>query len=233
MEQTERAILEGLKDTALLEEDFEFTDDMATENSKNYQIWHHRQWLVSTTGDASRELDFTARLIQADSKNYHAWSYRQWVIKNFNLWDNELTFLDFLLNQDYRNNSAWNQRHYVFVHAPHLTTLEKEINTALSWIAKSPNNQSPWNYIKGLFAKKSFDDLPEVEQRCRDAIVKYPVCPNPHSLLIDILERRNTRDALTQAQEHCSKLADSLDSVHKKYWLFRRDEIEKKKALAA
>lgn len=201
---------------------------MAVANSKNYQIWHHRQWLVTKTNDPSRELSFTALLIQEDSKNYHAWSYRQWVIKTFNLWEKELAYLDHLLTQDLRNNSAWNMRYFVFTHAPELTSIEKEINTAFHWISKSPNNQSPWNYIKGLLAKRDYSDFPDVEKRCLDAITKYPACPNPLVLLIDILDKRNTQESLASAQEYCDKLAANLDVVHKKYWLFRRAELAKK-----
>jgi protein farnesyltransferase/geranylgeranyltransferase type-1 subunit alpha len=219
-----------LNDPKLLEEDFEYTEDLATENSKNYQIWHHRQWLVTHTNDASRELDFTALLINDDSKNYHAWSYRQWVIKKFDLWEKEMQYLDHLLTQDLRNNSAWNMRYYVFTHAPQHTSLQNEINTAFHWISKSPNNQSPWNYIKGLFAKLDYADFPDIEAKCVEALTKYPVCPNPHILLLDIYERRSTQDSLALAKESCDKLASSLDSVHKKYWLFRRSELDKKAA---
>lgn len=222
------AILDALNDNSLLLNDFEYTDDLATENSKNYQIWHHRQWLVTKLNDPSRELEFTAVLIQADSKNYHAWSYRQWVIKTFGLWEKELAYLDYLLMQDLRNNSAWNMRYFVFTHAPQCTSLEHEINTAFTWIAKSPNNQSPWNYIKGLFAKRDYAEFPQVEAKAVEALDKYPICPNTYSLLIDILERKNNADALTTAQAHCDKLASHLDTVHKKYWLFRKSELSKK-----
>jgi protein farnesyltransferase/geranylgeranyltransferase type-1 subunit alpha len=223
-----RAIMEALNDPELFEADFEYTEELATENAKNYQIWHHRQWLVTQTKDLSRELDFTALLIGLDSKNYHAWSYRQWFIKTHNMWEKELAYLDHLLNQDLRNNSAWNMRFFVFTHAPQYTTLEHEINTAWLWISKSPNNQSPWNYIKGLFASRDYSDFPDVEARCIEALTKYPVCPNPHFLLIDILDRKNTIDSLTAAQSHCDKLISNLDTVHKKYWLFRKSELAKK-----
>lgn len=228
-----RAILEALNDPALIEEDFEYTEELATENSKNYQVWHHRQWLVTRTKDASRELEFTALLIQADSKNYHAWSYRQWVIKSFNLWEKELSYLDHLLMQDVRNNSAWNMRYFVLTHAPHLTTIEREMEVAFTWIAKSPNNQSPWNYIKGLLVKTNFAMAGPVESSCVEALTKYPVCPNPRMLLIDILENKNTAESLTAAQSHCDELASKLDSVHKKYWLFRKTELVKRTLLLA
>lgn len=227
-ENDERAIMEKLNDPKLFEADFTYTEQLATENAKNYQIWHHRQWLVTITKDPSRELQFTADLINLDSKNYHAWSYRQWVVKTFNFFDKELAYLDELLAQDLRNNSAWNMRHFVFTHAPHCTSLENEISVAWHWISKSPNNQSPWNYLKGLFAKRNYSDHPDVESKCTEALTKYPVCPNPYFLLIDILERKNTAEALQLAQTYCDKLAANLDTVHKKFWLFRKSDLAKK-----
>lgn len=223
-----RAILEALNDPKLFEEDFEYTQEMAEENCKNYQIWHHRQWLVTITNDASRELQFTESLIDDDSKNYHAWAYRQWVIKKFNLWERELAYIDRLLTQDLRNNSAWNMRFFVYTHAPQLTSLEKEVEAAMLWISRSPNNQSPWNYIKGLFAHRSFDEMPKIEEFCKEALTKWPVCPNPLSLLIEINDRKATKESLNLAKEYCQKLSSSLDSIHKKYWMFRSSELDKK-----
>ena len=59
-----------------LQEEMQYTRDMARENQKNYQIWYHRRILCERLQDASQELDFTAEMLDLDAKNYHAWAHR-------------------------------------------------------------------------------------------------------------------------------------------------------------
>ncbi|GAM40486.1 hypothetical protein TCE0_039f12869 [Talaromyces pinophilus] len=90
---------------------------------KNYQIWHHRQQLLSSKQHfpslPAGEQDFLMQMFASDSKNYHVWSYRQWLVRQFNLWDEprELADVDALIESDVRNNSAWNHR-YLLKFAP-------------------------------------------------------------------------------------------------------------------
>jgi protein farnesyltransferase/geranylgeranyltransferase type-1 subunit alpha len=64
-----------------LTDELDFIDGIAESNTKNYQIYHHRQRIVDAmasaeTADLARELDFASQLIEVDHKNYHVWSYR-------------------------------------------------------------------------------------------------------------------------------------------------------------
>jgi protein farnesyltransferase/geranylgeranyltransferase type-1 subunit alpha len=64
-----------------LADELDFIDAIAESNTKNYQIYHHRQAIVEEMSkrgiaDFKRELDFTEQLIEEDQKNYHVWSYR-------------------------------------------------------------------------------------------------------------------------------------------------------------
>ena len=62
-------------------------DKIATHNLKNYQIWHHRQVVVSELSEIPKgETMFLARILAKDAKNYHVWSYRQWLVRHFGLW---------------------------------------------------------------------------------------------------------------------------------------------------
>ncbi|EFA82811.1 protein prenyltransferase alpha subunit [Heterostelium album PN500] len=135
-----------------IEEEFYFVGTMGESDPKNYQIWNHRRYLVETYKDSSRELEFVADRLFEDAKNYHAWAHRQWVMTAFNLWDQELPFVESLLKLDHRNNSAWNQRFFVIEHKHRLPlplpVLESEIATTLSFIRISPNNESPWSYLR-------------------------------------------------------------------------------------
>ena len=82
-------------------------DEVAVNNMKTYQVWHHRRLLItqltsaSTTAapakdpvdTATTELEFIGNVLAVDTKNYHTWSYRQWLLAHFDdagLWLGEL-----------------------------------------------------------------------------------------------------------------------------------------------
>jgi len=225
-------------------EEMEWVKGIAAENPKNYQIWYHRRALVEKSRDPSLELDFIAHILTDDAKNYHAWAHRQWVLKEFNLWEGELDFLHKLLTNDFRNNSAWNQRYFVISNTKDLSSLDvkkEEIDYALSWIRKAPNNQSPWYYIAGylhysawlcpgrqpmshrLFKGSRFSELSYVKEKVLECRERYPTCAHALSLLVDIWQEEATTDSLQLAVQACQELADHLAQGHKKYWLYRKD----------
>ncbi|KAI5287009.1 CAAX geranylgeranyltransferase alpha subunit [Ascosphaera aggregata] len=88
----------------------------ALKHLKNYQIWHHRQTLVSNTTQfpslPTGEQSFLMQMFAQDAKNYHVWTYRHWLVRHFKLWDDpqELRDVEFLIDDDVRNNSAWSHR---------------------------------------------------------------------------------------------------------------------------
>ena len=117
------------------------------------------------------ETQFLAFMFDQDAKNYHVWSYRQWLVRHFSLWGSELPYVEHLLQSDVRNNSAWNHRWFI-VFARHtdpqkhsvknddadsevpLETIEREIEYTKAAISTAPQNQSPWNYLRGVLRKK-------------------------------------------------------------------------------
>lgn len=139
-----------------LKEELDFITNVIRSNPKNYQVWQHRRNIVEYLNDPSMELAFTAEILKRDSKNYHAWQYRQWVVKKYSLWENELSYIDSLLQNDCRNNSAWNQR-YFFISQTHdleklesLNYLNDEVAFTLEKIEGCMDNESSWNYLRGL-----------------------------------------------------------------------------------
>ena len=163
-----------------LDQEIFFLDTFAGENPKNYQIWHHRRAVVdmiaerasgnssscSSGGmsgpDVRRELLFTESVFNDDPKNYHAWAHRQYVVSTFGGFEGELAFVQQLLDTDIRNNSAWNHRWFVLhriaggggiawnSNPVPVGTLAGEVDYAFAAIAKAPNNESAWNYLRGL-----------------------------------------------------------------------------------
>jgi len=102
--------------SAPLESELVLTNALTKASPKTYQVWHHRQLLLTALRDPVRELAFNEEVLQADPKNYHSWSHRQWILTHFDqekLWDGELPFVERLLSADVRNNSAWHHRFFV------------------------------------------------------------------------------------------------------------------------
>jgi len=97
-----------------LHAEVEWLNAVALKYIKNYQIWHHRQLIISRLSSVEGEFEFLAEMLDKDAKNYHVWSYRQWLVKKFDLWDaGELQECERFLHHDIRNNSAWNHRWFV------------------------------------------------------------------------------------------------------------------------
>lgn len=144
-----------------LNEELEFITSVIRNNPKNYQVWQHRRNIVEYLNDPKHELAFTQEILRKDSKNYHAWQYRQWVVKTFNLWENELNYINSLLDNDIRNNSAWNQRYFYISktndlnQSDSLKVLNDEIEYTLSKIGSCIDNESSWNYLRGLLTHVS------------------------------------------------------------------------------
>ncbi|KAK2805427.1 CAAX geranylgeranyltransferase alpha subunit [Onygenales sp. PD_10] len=162
-----------------LNKELEWVNKLAMTHLKNYQIWHHRQLIISNTTIfptlPAQELPFLKQMFALDSKNYHVWTYRHWLVRHFKLWDHpqELADTEALIDADVRNNSAWNHR-WVLKFGPRggvdagmpLGTDEKgqrgsldvvdedlvdgEIEYVKGKILLAPENRSPWGYLRGL-----------------------------------------------------------------------------------
>ncbi|EFR01647.1 CaaX farnesyltransferase alpha subunit [Nannizzia gypsea CBS 118893] len=99
-----------------LKAELNWLDQLSTKYLKSYQIWHHRQVIMSNESVfptlPEGELEFLAKMFSLDAKNYHVWTYRHWLLRHFKLWDSpaELADIERMIGEDVRNNSAWNHR---------------------------------------------------------------------------------------------------------------------------
>ncbi|XP_016476763.1 protein farnesyltransferase/geranylgeranyltransferase type-1 subunit alpha [Nicotiana tabacum] len=245
--QFRRVVLEALG--VDLHEELKFVDRIAGENTKNYQIWHHRRWLAEKLGAeaVTNELEFTKKIFSQDAKNYHAWSHRQWVLQALGGWENELAYCQQLLEDDIYNNSAWNQRYFVVTRSPLLGGLaamrELEVNYTVQALRASPENESPWRYLRGLY-KNDTQSLVE-DSQVAAVLLDVLTSKNNHvhalSLLLDLLchgfepreELKSAVDVLTPqscspdlplAKRICSIL-EHADPVRINYWNWRKSTI--------
>lgn len=215
-----------------LHQEIEWLNETALDHQKNYQIWHHRMLIVDKLDNSEGEREFVEKMFEKDAKNYHVWSYRQWLVRRFDLWEKgELEFTEKLIEHDVRNNSAWNHRWYVIngkvsEGVPGIKDekiRDREIEFAEATVAKAPQNQSPWNYLRGV-VKKSGQPLSSL----KDFVSQYASVEEPdrirssHALdvLVDILAEEE--GSKQQAALALDMLAQKYDPIRKNYWEYRK-----------
>ncbi len=221
-------------------QELEWLNRISLKFLKNYQIWHHRNLIMShidTMPDT--ELPFLARMFTKDAKNYHVWSYRQWLVRHFDLCDTELPYIESLLEDDVRNNSAWNHRWYcvflrhtdptvhsvkngIFVSEVPPATIERELAYTKKAISIAPQNPSPWNYLKGILRqqKKGLSPMKEFAEQFAD-LNKEDEVRSSHALdfLADLYAEERNSERSAKALE---LLANRYDPIRKNYWDYRR-----------
>lgn len=180
------------------------------------------------------EIPFLARTLAKDAKNYHVWSYRQWLVRHFSLWDTELPYVESLLRSDVRNNSAWNHRWYVVFGRPSpeggigqkqdvsAEVVDREIEYAKAGIWQAPQNQSPWNYLRGVL-KKSGRELGQLKGFASEFadLGREDEVRSSHALdfLADAFAAEKDEERAGKALE---LLAKRYDPIRKNYWNYRR-----------
>lgn len=180
------------------------------------------------------EIPFLARTLSKDAKNYHVWSYRQWLVRHFSLWDTELPYVETLLRSDVRNNSAWNHRWYVVFGRPSpegevgekqgvsTEVVDREIEYAKLAIWQAPQNQSPWNYLRGVL-KKSGRELSQLKEFASEFadLARVDEVRSSHALdfLADAFAAEKDKERAGEALE---LLAKRYDPIRKNYWNYRR-----------
>lgn len=244
-------------------DEFEWLNEVALRNLKNYQIWHHRHLLVENYYPtiethpeaiekfAAQERDFLKTILDEDTKNYHVWSYRSYLVGKLKQWGNgdELKAIEDMIDDDVRNNSAWSHRFFlVFSNPEHATVglaasevdpklphelVDREVEYAQEKILLAPQNQSGWNYLRGVlikagrklktvedFAAQFVDGLGRVEGGEGEEVVK-----STHAL--DFLaEIHAERKDWAKADLCLVRLAEKWDRIRDGYWQWRRQALK-------
>uniref|UniRef100_A0A0K8TP67 Protein farnesyltransferase/geranylgeranyltransferase type-1 subunit alpha n=1 Tax=Tabanus bromius TaxID=304241 RepID=A0A0K8TP67_TABBR len=234
--QYRRDILKALNSD--LSEELDYVERVIKDNPKNYQVWHHRRVIVEWMDDPSRELELTEAVLQMDAKNYHAWQHRQWAIKAYDLFDDELQYVDRLISEDLRNNSAWNQRYFVLNHFGFTTeVLQREVHYAMNRIRIVKNNESVWNFLRGLLkqGEKTLDQFPEVVEFVEELYNCGNRSPYLIAFLIDLYEEKSLRPEESNREDYsnkvfdlCKAMANEHDVIRKKYWEYLAERLKRR-----
>ncbi|KAF1995190.1 farnesyltransferas-like protein [Amniculicola lignicola CBS 123094] len=223
-----------------LHAEIKWLNPTALKHLKNYQIWHHRQIIVNKLDSSEGEADFIATMLEQDNKNYHVWSYRQWLVKRFGLFSKpeELQWVEGMIEEDVRNNSAWNHRWFIVMggrdgkELPE-AILKRELDYAKYAIRKAPQNQSPWNYLRGIvrYAKLPLSVLKAFTLEFAD-LARPDEVFSSHALdtLADIYAEENSQKE--EAKKALDLLATKYDPIRANYWNYRKKLLDQPEAVS-
>ncbi|KAK3299327.1 uncharacterized protein B0H64DRAFT_388104 [Chaetomium fimeti] len=233
---------------------------VALENLKNYQIWHHRHLLVenyhpliaadpsAVAEFAAAERSFLQKILAEDTKNYHVWSYRSYLVGKFNLFNDgeELAAIEAMIDDDVRNNSAWSHRFFLGFSNPDYATpgsaateadpgvpavvIDREVEYARDKIRLAPQNQSGWNYLRGVLVKGG-RKLATVEEFASGFVKglgegeEAEDVQSTHALdlLAEIYAEKGDRE---KAELSLTRLGQKWDRIRVGYWEWRRKCLE-------
>ncbi|KAL3650635.1 hypothetical protein CASFOL_007038 [Castilleja foliolosa] len=168
------------------EEELDLIKEFAEVYPKCYLFWYYRRWIVEKIGPKAitDELKFTKEILLTKGKrNYLAWSHIQWIINKFDkcLWLEEFQFCHAILDKDKYNLWAWDHIcHAVKQSQPYMCNVlrDKETIFAKKAIRDQPGNESPWIYLKILYAddKKRLYTSPDLECIYVDVLAEAAYC---------------------------------------------------------
>ena len=238
--------------TATLRDELAFAEAQTTKNPKNYQVWNHAR-MVLERADAAGAFEglrdgafaHANAALMLDGKNIHAWSHRAWLVERCDAWEEEMAFTEEMLAEDWMNNSAWNARFQcvtVCLERGDVGVLEREAAFATTAPRVDDDNESAWNYLRGLcaIAERDGSAIPrDVANRvvalaidaARTAAAPAPSrVPSRHAalLLADRVAAEAVRDAdigrAASAESMFRNLA-TLDPLRGNYYRARIDRL--------
>jgi len=238
-------------------DEIEWLNEVALNNLKNYQIWHHRQLLLdhyypkiadddeAVKKLAKSEIDFVNQILAEDTKNYHVWSYRQDIVAKLGIWTvAELGSTQNMIEDDVRNNSAWSHRFYLVFSDPSQSTkdalptehdpkvpesvIERELKYTRDKILLSPQNQSSWNYLRGVLRKAGRGMSTE-----EDFASQFAECLGEEgekvtsSHALEMLADASVETGNVEKARLCfMRLAKTWDPIREGYWQYRISQLK-------
>lgn len=195
------------------------------------------------------EGDFLVKMLAEDAKNYHVWSYRQHLVRRLSMWPSvhpaELAAVQALIDEDVRNNSAWSHRFFLVFSDPAVATpgshsterdpkipesvIDREIAYATDKIRLAPQNQSPWNYLRGVLAKggRGFSAVKQLAESFVSGLgggdeAEQVLSSHALEFLAEAAAEAGDKDAAALALD---RLAERWDRIRAGYWRWRKKVV--------
>ncbi|KAF2156905.1 protein prenylyltransferase [Myriangium duriaei CBS 260.36] len=214
-----------------------FINRMLKGDAKNYHVWSYRQWLVrrfglwTSTQDNGRtdpEMlepsdDEDTSLTQPDAPPPPPRS-------------TELEETALFIATDVRNNSAWNHRFFLVnanENSPGVrdsTIYDRELGFAKAAVRRAPQNQSPWNYLRGTVERAhGKDGIVQLKDFCGEFVNldaaednNYVTSSHALQLLAEILGREKR---VADARRALDLLATKYDPIRVNYWNYLKGRL--------
>ncbi|CAK7267104.1 CAAX geranylgeranyltransferase alpha subunit [Sporothrix epigloea] len=214
-----------VKDFARSEMDFLTT--ILAQDTKNYHVWSYRQYLVRKLGywvDAERRS--MEAFIQQDVRNNSAWSHRFFLVFSDPSYSTQKSS-DAVAKAPLETAiGELNLAHDLAVPAE---ILDREIAYAQEQIQRAPQNESPWNYLRGVLAKGG-RPLAEVEDFARQFVVNIgkddgdEKVTSTHAMDVLAAVSAEKGDAV-QSALYLQRLAEKWDPIRAGYWRYRQQQL--------
>lgn len=154
------------------------------------------------------------------------------LFSSFSRWEGELDYTETLISEDLRNNSAWNHRYFVLKRTKQLedeNLIKKEVIFTVENIIKVPDNESTWNYLRGILSGVGLNKFPD-EIKVFEGITSV----HCYSFRIDSLDEllmnqeKPDKSIVGKALTLIAKLATEMDKIRSEYWTFIGKSIAEK-----
>ena len=204
-----------------------FINRMLRADAKNYHVWSYRQWLVRRFGLwTSKQANGRTTVYPTDEDDYTP-------LDGARAETTELAETELFLADDVRNNSAWNHRFFIVNGNEDQPGVKdeaiyaREVDFAQQAVRRAPQNQSPWNYLRGVVERaKGKNGIDAVADFCGEfvALEGDESVRSSHALqLLAEIWAHKGRNA--QASQALDLLAGTYDPIRTNYWMYLKGRL--------
>lgn len=210
-----------------------FLARMFNQDAKNYHVWSYRHWLVRHFSLWDSELPYIESLLQEDVRNNSAWNHRWFVvfcrytdpavhsIKDLNNEPAAVATATALAGGDTEAIGTGNKKIKIDP-----AIIEREIEYAKQAIRIAPQNQSPWNYLRGVLRNQGqgLEVLKDFAESFAD-VSREDEVRSSHALdfLADVYAAEEEVQGRERAAAALELLARRFDPIRRNYWNYRRE----------
>lgn len=204
---------------------------MFNQDAKNYHVWSYRHWLVRHFSLWDSELPFIESLLFEDVRNNSAWNHR-WFVVFCRDTDPAVHSINDLNNEPaaaataVAGGGAETTREGNKKIKVDPAIIEREIEYAKQAIRATPQNQSPWNYLRGVLRNqgRGLAALKDFAEGFAD-VSREDEVRSSHALdfLADVYAAEKEEQGQERAAAALEMLARRFDPIRRNYWNYRRE----------
>lgn len=221
---------------AFARSEVEFLTAILSEDTKNYHVWSYRQYLVRKlsywTDDERRA---TERFISQDVRNNSAWSHRFFLVFSDPAYTTPVDSAESGSGSGSGSGdkdgleAAMGKLSLAHDPAVPADIIDREVTYAQDKIVRAPQNESPWNYLKGVLTKGG-RPLSSIESFATQFAAhvgddEQEVVKSTHAL--DVLAAiYGEKGDVERAELYLERLASKWDPVRAGYWEYQKQQLK-------